>query len=571
MNMKKIRYHAGILLCLTLFGGSAIAQQTTEAAANLEKIFVDACRERMIGNYDKAVPLLQDLLRKDNSNHAAMYELARVYDARKEYEPALKQMSAAVSLDPSNIWYQKFLADLHQKTGNFLAAASIYESLVRQSPNQPEYYFKWAFFLVKSEQVEQAIKVYDELEKRTGVNEEAVRHKHTLYIGMGNPRKAAEELQRLINAFPRRLEYRHLLAGFYEQIGEKSQAKEVYKQILSIAPSDSKAQLALAGQGGSGNDEISWLSSLKPVFENPAAPIDPKMGKIIPLIQKVANSGDTTLANATLELTAILERVHPGQAKPLAASGDLYYYSGRKKEAESAYRRALDNDKAVFAVWEQLMSIQLESGHFSELAKTAEDALDYFPNRAINYYFIGIAALEQGNTEDAESALDQARLMVGNDSRLMSLLSALQGGIAHVRKSFAESDAAFAEALAKDPQSAFVLSAYSYCLMRRNERLDQAGAMAVQANQLLPGAVRTLHTLGWRSLRQKEWTAALRFLSEAAALNEGRDALLLEHYGDALFHTGDAESAFIQWEKSRARGNRSPALERKIAERRYIE
>jgi len=571
MIMNIIRRSAGILLGLVFFYGNTFAQQTTEAAANLEKIFVDACRERMIGNYDKAIPLLQDLLRKDNNNHAAMYELARVYDARKEYEPALKQMNSAIGLDPGNIWYRKFLADLHQKTGNFKAAGAIYESLAQQSPNQPEYYFKWAYFLVKSDQIEPAIKVYDELEKRTGVNEEATRHKHSLYIGLGNNRKAAEELQKLINTFPGRLEYRHLLAGFYEQIGEKVQAKEVYRQILSIAPSDSKAQLALAGQGSPSKDENAWLNELKPVFENPGAPIDSKMGKIIPLIQKVANTGDSTLANMLLELTTLLERAHPGEAKPLAATGDLYYYSGRKKEAAAAYRRALDNDKAVFAVWEQLMSIQLESGQFAELSKTAEDALDYFPNRAICYYFSGKAALEQGNTEDAENALEQAQLMTGNDARLIALLSALKGGIAHARKAFPASDAAFTEALTKDPQSAFALSDYSYCLLNRNERLDQALIMAKKSDQIVPGAVRTLHSLGWLSLKQKEWTAARGFLSAAVVVNESKDGLLLEHYGDALFQTGDQEKAFTFWEKARLSGNRSAALDKKIAERRYVE
>jgi tetratricopeptide (TPR) repeat protein len=571
MIIKILRHSAGLLLGLVFFCGNAFAQQTTEAAANLEKIFVDACRERMIGNYDKAIPLLQDLLRKDNTNHAAMYELARGFDARKEYEQALKQINAAIGLDPGNIWYRKFLADLHQKTGNFKAAAAVYAYLSQQSPNQADYYSKWAYFLVKSEQIEQAIKVYDELEKRTGVNEDAVRHKHSLYIGLGNNRKAAEELQRLINTFPRRIEYRHLLAGFYEQIGEKTQAKEIYRQILNISPSDSRATLALAGQGGSSKDEAAWLNDLKPVFENPGAPIDPKMGKIIPLIQRVANSGDSTLANSLLELTAILERAHPGEAKPMAASGDLYYYSGRKKEAAKAYRRALDNDKAVFAVWEQLMHIQLECGHFAELSTTAENALDYFPNSAISYYFSGKAALEHGKTEDAESAMAQMELMIGNDKLLHALLLALKGGIAHAQRAFAESDAAFADAVAKDPQSAFVLSDFSFCLLRRNEQLDQALLMAKKSNQIVPGAMRTLHSLGWISLKQKAWAAALNFLGEAIQINEGIDALLLEHYGDALFQTGNPEKAFEYWEKASLQGGRSPALERKISERRYIE
>ncbi len=571
MSKTAIRLIIGINLCAALCAGNAYSQQITEAAASLEKIFVEACRERLVGNYDKAVPLLEDLLKKDNKNHAAMYELARVYDAQGKYEQAERLLQTAIPLSPENDWYKKFLADVYQKGGKFPAAAAIYEQLVKKEPRNEQYYFKWAYLLVKADAIDRAIKAYDELERNNGISEETVRRKHALYLGQGNNKKAAEELQRLIVAFPKRVDYRHLLAGFYEQTGDKAKALEEYRQILTVAPNDSKAQLALAGGRNAAGDDIAYLQSLKPAFENPGASIDLKIGKMIPLIQKVANTGNAALADAALELTAVLEKVHPGEAKPLAAAGDLLYYTGRHKEAFAKYQRALELDKAVFAVWEQVMRIRYESGQYAALLKVSEDALDYFPNRALAYYFNAAALIELGKIDEAGRVIEQAMLMTGNDKAIAALFIALKGALAHARKDSGKFAIYFDEALQLDPHSAYVISNHSYYLCQRNEQAVKAMEMAQKADKLQPGMARTQHTLGWLMLKNKDYTGAREHLSKALQINEEEDPLLLEHYGDALYQTGDTNGALAYWTKAQAKGGRSAVLDRKIAEKKWVE
>lgn len=566
-----IRLVLWINLSLALHTGTTQAQQVSQAAADLEKMFVDACRERIVGNYEKAVPLLEDLLKKDNKNHAAMYELARVYDAQNKPEQAERLLLSAVALAPGNDWYAKFLADVYQKTGKFLAAASIYELLVKKEPNNENYYFKWAYFLVKADAVDRAIKVYDELEKRIGTNEESVRRKHSLYIGMGNNKKAAEELQRLISTYPKRVEYRHLLASFYDQIGDKAKAQAEYREILRIAPNDAKAALALAGGRGAATDDISYLNSLKPVFENPGGNIDLKIGRILPLVQKAADTRDTALAAALLELTQVLEKAHPGEAKPLAAAGDVLYHSGQKKEALAKYTQALELDKSVFAVWEQLMAIRYEMGNYAALLKVSEDALDYFPNRAMAHFFHAAALLELGKVADAEDFVEQAMLMAGDDKFLRALLLGLKGAMAHARRAYEASDQLFSEALALDPNSSYVLADYSFYLCTRNGIQEKVEAMAQKSARITPGFVRADHALGWAAMKKKDFSAARQYLAGALDNNEEEAPLLLEHYGDLLFQTGDTEGAVKYWSKAQAKGARSSVLERKIAERKWYE
>lgn len=572
MSKTKTRLVFLINLCLALHAGSASGQQITQAAAELEKMFVEACRERMIGNYDKAVPILEALLKKDNKNHAAMYELARVYDAQNKPDEAEKQLISAVGLAPENDWYRKFLADVYHKANKFLPAAALYEQLVKADPHNEAYYYRWAYFLVKADAIDRAIKVYDELEKNNGISEEAVRRKHSLYLGLGNNKKAGEELQRLIAAYPRRTEYRHLLANFYEQIGDTAKAQAEYRQILSMSPNDSRAQLALAGNGrNAANDDATYLRSLKPVFENPAANIDQKIGKIIPFIQKTADTRDAALGDVVLELTTVLEKAHPGEAKPLAAAGDLLYYTGRKKEALAKYLRALDLDKGVFAVWEQAMTIHCENGRYSALLRMSEDALDYFPNRAMAHYFNALALLETGRPNDAEDVVEQAMLMIGNDQRAAALLLGVKAGVAHAQKKYPAADVLFDEALQKNPGSAELLSRYSLSLLTRNVYTDKAWEMAQQADKASPGSVSVDHALGWALLKKKDFAGAKDRLFKALKNNEEEHPLLLEHYGDLLSQTGDIDGAVNYWVKAQAKGGRSSLLDKKIADRKWYE
>jgi tetratricopeptide (TPR) repeat protein len=65
-------------------------------------------------------------------------------------------------------------------------------------------------------------------------------------------------------------------------------------------------------------------------------------------------------------------------------------------------------DKGVFAVWEQAMIIHCENGRYEALLRLSENALDYFPNRAMAHYFNALALLETGRPDDAEGVVEQA-------------------------------------------------------------------------------------------------------------------------------------------------------------------
>jgi tetratricopeptide (TPR) repeat protein len=559
-----MRFLHALLSLAVLFPAVLAAQErVSESQVMLQQIFIEANREKLLGNYDKAITRYNDVMKEDPRNHAAAYELARIYDLRSDWDEAVRYLKIAVDNDADNEWYQKLLADVYQKAGRNKEAASVYETLVQKAPGNEYYYYKWAFFLVKAGDVNRAIQVYENLEARTGINEEIARRKHALFIGTGDTKKATAELVRLVDAFPKNTSYRHLLAGYYEQLGDRNSAMQVYRDILAISPSDPKANLAIAGADVKESDDNEYLASLKPAFEQADVEIDLKMGKLLPIITKVVQTGSPTLADAALELTDILERVHPTQAKVFAAAGDLLYHSGRHSNALVKYQRTLQLDKSVYLVWEQLMRIHLESRDFTSLARISEQAIDLFPNKAFVYYMNGLAARKNGQMNEAADVLDQAFLMAANDNNL-KLDILVQLGLAHYALlNYEEGDNAFEAALKINPQSAQVLSLYSICLAGRADKLGKAATLAKSAQEIAPNQSLTQHAQGWVLFQQKSYAEARQWLDKALP-GAPNDPMLLEHYGDLLFQQNDTSGALQYWIKSRDSGNRTDSLDKKI-------
>ncbi len=550
----------------------ASAQRVSEKAVNLEETFIEAEREMILGRDEKAMELYREVLRQAPDNAAATYRIARLHMRQETYEKALPMAQKAIEKAPDNIWYRELEADLFERMGRHKEAADAYAALVDMTPDNALLYTKWAYQLVRTGEIKDAIKVYDKLEKQIGLTEEVIQRKHKLYLGLGDRDKAARELRRLVEAYPSRLTFRHQLAGFYEQIGEPAEARKVYEEILAIAPDDPEAKLALAGKpSGQTREELAFLASLRPVFRDPAAPIDLKVKRILPLIQQAAETGDTELAAALLELTTLLEEVHPGDAKGFAASADLLYFSGRRSEAREKYARALELDDTVYPVWEQYLYILAEQRDFPALEEAAEEALDVFPNRARVYYLGGLALQKRQKNDDALALLQPALLMTGGDPGLEAELQCLLGTVYEQQGESERAEEAFSLALEHMPKAPPILTAYGLALARSGRQLDRARDMLRIASEASGEHPDLLHAKGWIQYRKKNYEQAEQLLARALELGARNDPVLLEHYGDLQFRRSEPEKALSYWTKAREAGNASQLLKKKIADRQIYE
>lgn len=551
------------LWCLLTLVAAQAQKTYTEEEITQERMFLEAYEKKLIGKYEEAIALYEKVYEEAPDNHAAAFELARIYDQQRNSIESIRWMKLAQNGDPANIYYQEFLAELLQSAGRFAEAAEVYETLAEKEHND-YYYYRWAYYLVRANEIDDAIKVYDELEKLTGINEEIIRRKQALYMGKGDTKKAEKEMEKLVDAFPKSVDYQHLLAAFYEQINKPKDAREVYQKILSIDPDNAEAQMALAGRSASSNNELQYVHSLQPAFEQAEVAIDLKIAKLLPFIQKVADSGDRELADAGLELTNILERVHPSEAKASAAAGDLLFYTGRLEEARTKYLRTLELDESVYSVWEQLATTYLLDGDFGKLAEVSNDAIDLFPNKAQLYYLNGLAELELGQYQDAQDMLDQAALMSGSDLSLRQQILGALGEAFSAMEAFDDADRTFTEALEMNEDAPEILARYSLSLSAREGAQKRALELAEKALKKASDYPLALQAQGMAFYSTQNYAKAKTVLQKALERTQGRSPNLLEDYGDVLFQLGEMDEALEYWKKAREQGRQTKSLDKKI-------
>lgn len=471
--MKCLKYGIVLFLSLVLQPFAVFAQEGeryTEDEVNIQKLFIEANREKLLRKYENAAYLFEEVTKKDKTNPAPYYELAKVYDILDESDKALKNIKTAIRYDAENTWYQIFLAELHEKNNLDIEAAKVYEQLVQRDVKNDYYYYQWAYFLVKSGQVEKAIIVFDNLEGITGVSSEISERKHKIYHQMGKKKAAAKELSKLADAFPNNLTYKHNLARYFEQIGARKNAKVVYEEIIKMNPEDAKASIALASfNTGNNTNDLGYLETLTQLFKKENVLIDVKIAKLAPYVTSVANEKDPATKQAILDLGKLLTETHSTAGKAYSIYGDMLYQVDELEGALTQYKLTLKEDDTVFPVWRNAMEIHHLLGKHDDLIDFSEEAMDLFPNQGASYYYNGLAYNAQGNANEALNSYQLSLMMSGKDPMLAADIHGAMSAAFSQLKKFDKATAAVQAGLKINPKYAPLIEQYGDVLFQSGQ------------------------------------------------------------------------------------------------------
>lgn len=549
---KKTLLYAGLLsLPLSIAAQKSNTNQGVYARISEEEIqlqdkYLAAVAQQQIGKMEGAAKLFQEVLEKNAKCDACAFQLTRIYTTTGDKQKALDFAKKALTIDANNKWYKLALAEAYEKIGKDKDAIEVFKNLAETAAFDWEYtnemYFKWAYSLVRLGEPAKALKVFDELEKKTGLTEELTTKRVTLYEATGESKKAAAEMKRLADKFPQNIDYQHVAADYFLKLGDKQAATELHQRVLKIEPNNSKSRMAVAttqkpASNGNNNDNgIAYLTSLKELFKKPDIKIDDKIKTFLPYATKIAEGKDKALASTGLELAQIIEQVHPMEAKSYSLLGDMLYYNGKTAESIEKYKKCIELNKSIYPVWEQLMYAQDELGLYDDLVKTSEQASDLFPNQILPYYFNGVSNEKKGKLDESVTALEQAILMASKKPSLKHDALVALGVTYSKSKQYEKSDKTFEEALKLNNKSSLALIKYAYAQLTQG-KADKAKTLA----------------------------------EEALKLSMESDPSVLELYGDYLFKSGNKEDALKYWSKAKSRGAKSVNLEKKISEKNWVE
>ncbi len=528
--------------------------------------YYEASKQRILGNYDRAIEVYKQCLKIQPDNAAANFQIADIYEFYKKPDSAIVYAGRAAQIDPSNIWYQDLYAQCLQDKGRFKDMEAVYEGLIKNHPDETDYYYKLALAQIELGEYEKAADTYDRVEvKLGGFSEEITKEKIKLYETVKDFTKAEAQIQSLIKFDTTNVQNYVELGDLYDLEGKHDESFKLYQSLEQRYPHEPSVRLALAEYYRAKKNDKKSFEELDAAFKEPGMDIDSKR-RILLSFNSVSNGHDSLEIEA-LELCSSMVQAHPNNPEAHRLYGDFLFREASYNEAREQYRYTVSEDSSKYLIWSQLMGCDIQLNDFTDLAKVSSSAMELFPNDPQAYLFNGVANNQKKNYTLAVTSLSKGVDYVVNDNALLLEFYSALGDVYNSLKRYNASDSAFEAALKLNPNNDNILNNYSYYLSERDTDLARAEQMSKLANDISPDNGTYLDTYAWIFYKEGNYANAKIWEDKSLAHGGQKDAAVLDHYGDIVYMVGDKDTALDYWQKAKSMGLNSDLLNRKIQDK----
>ena len=528
-----------------------------------ERDFVEGMKFYVLGNLTEALNQFESAHKRTPDNAGISYMLGKIHYQNNNYAEALQFAQKALKIDGKNPYNYKLLSDIYEKQQNYPEAAKVLKKLITEIPVGEEYYFDLGDLYLFQKEYDEALKLLNKMENTFGKSPELSYKKQQIYIQMSRLDLAIAEGQMLIATFPDETEYKLRQAELLFTNGKTEEALKIIKEIIQEDPENPYAHYILSNIYKSQKDSAKTNQELEYVFKNPDMELDIKLDILHDLLR--SNSEDDKKSAA--KLAAYMLKAHPNEAKAYTSYGDLLLMEGNKELGLVQYQLASKLDGNNYALWTQIINLDMDLNKTDSLIHHSEQALELFPNQAALWLYNGTGYyLKKNYKRSIESYEEGKKLSTANPSLLLEFNLRLADTYNEL-KEYKKSDESFDAVLKSDPSNEHALNNYSYFLSLRNENLELAKEMSAKLIKKSPDPS-YLDTYAWVLYKLKEYEEARKYLEMALKSNNGT---IIEHYGDVLFKLGQTDKAVEQWKKAKSLGETSELIDKKIADKKLYE
>ncbi|MBI9054721.1 MAG: tetratricopeptide repeat protein [Bacteroidales bacterium] len=524
--------------------------------------FLEANRKKLLGDLNGALAIYYQCLELYPDSDASMAEIAKINEITQNYDVAIKYAKNAAELDPKNKWYQLNLAKLYIIKNDFENAIIIYEDLNKNFKDDIEIPYNLAALHNRTGNYKRSIELYDQIEKQTGVNESLSLGKQQLYLQIHNKTRAYAEIENLIKHYPNKAQYYGIIAEMYTNDNLFLKAQESYNKLFKIDSTNNLGQLSIIDFYRKKINYDKAFEMISKVIENENIPIEQKVMVFVSLLN---NQSEFNIYKVQIqEKLKELKIKYPKEKDVYTLQADFFIKENNLTDAQKEIEFIVDNFTGNVALWEQLLSIYSYNNNMQELYLRSETAIDSFPEHALFFLFRGVSANRLGKSTEAITTLKAGLKTLENDEKMELDFFSNLGEAYHENKDYKQSDYYFDLVLKKDPNNLYIINNYSYYLSLREERLEYAESISKKTILAEPENETFLDTYAWILYKLERYQEALIYITKAVK-NGGIDSeVVVEHYGDILFKNGEIERAVELWKLSKEMGNNSELLLEKI-------
>lgn len=538
--------------------------------------FQEALSLKLQGKYDASFDLFRYCVSLDSLNAQAWYETSAFYTILKQVDLGLKALEKAHHLDPENEWYALGLANIYLSLNKTKEAIVLYEHLVKNKPEDENLLYQLAGIYTQTGDYKSAIRILNQVESLIGKNESVSFEKYKIYKQADDAKKAIKEIESLCAENPFEVEYVLLLGDAWMDLNEPQKAFVQYGAAKSIDPENPAVALSLADYYNAIGDSLSSQEQLISALTNPNTDVETKLNILSPILSSSKESADSLEMHKYFD---ILLDQHPNEYKIRHLHVQWLLQNGQKKEAKNELRNVLDLNPDQLPVWKTYLELNMDTDNQKEVAKICTEALSYFPNESIFWFYLGLTRIAENGImsedkalhiqaiEDFQKAIDVSK---PEEKAFISRVYGLIGDSYLTLKNTNKAFEVYEKALEVHPGNILVLNNYAYYLSEEGSDLAKAEKMSRKTIEAEPKNSTYLDTFAWIFFKEEKFGLAKIYIERALANEQDPSSVLLEHYGDILWFNGEQDAAREQWKKATKLQDPSEILLQKVETGTYV-
>jgi tetratricopeptide (TPR) repeat protein len=484
---------------------SPVGRTDANLRAVLARLYVSS------GGYEKAIPVLTDLVKQEPGWEDGPLLLVEAYSAAGRTADAVRWLEDAVLNQPQ---LYSTLGDFYGRERRWKEAAGAYEQALLNTPRNFDLKVRYASMLLSAGDQAAIVKARDALREALatrGTDERA------LYLSAQAERRAGD-LDASEAVARRLIAQNNRNPRGYSVLAEALEERRRYQAVVDgLAPAmtlfrsgpDSAIALsALLPHLGFAYQQLGQHDKAIAAFEE-ARKISPRDPVVTGYLIQAQIAAKNYSAAAELARAARADRPDDVQLARLEALA--LRQSGKADQGiallEGLLQRLGDDPEAHIS----LAEMYAESNRGAQAVKLLQDAQAKFP---------------------------------GETAVAFELASVLEK-----QKRYGEAEVVFRQLLTRDPEHAPTLNYLGYMLAERGVRLDESVELIKRALKSQPDNGSYLDSLGWAYFKGGKLDLAEEHLKRAAA-QLTMNSVVQDHYGDVLVRLQRYEDAIAAWNRA---------------------
>jgi tetratricopeptide (TPR) repeat protein len=532
----------------TLLPSGMVAKDKSDSdssSAEFNYTYVEAIRQKMMGNYGDALKYFEQCISLYPENDASYFQMAQILSENGDLKNAKVYALKAVSLDERNLWYLMTVGGICYQQKNIDSAIIYYEKASALFPYKADVIGTLGSLYTENKEFSKAASIYESAQKTGTMTEAMTISMIKNLVAEKKYDEALTQAKLLREKSPDEMNYNALVAEVYRSKGDYDSAMAVYKGIIDSHPDDEAAQLALADFLLNEKKYEEFFTIVNSVSLNNKISVQDKVTLFSKAIDDPKVISDES-GRLTMSLMVLEANYKDDMIVPLLRT-EFLIKSGKLNEAAIRLEEIIDQLPENYYAWEKLLLVYLQIPDYKMLMVRGEECATKFNRSYLAKVLYANGALENGEYQLALDELKKAEILAGDTKDQLLQIATMRADIYYRMKDYTKAFGYFDEALKADKNDLTVLNNYAYFLAEQNLRLKDAEEMAKKVIDTESNNTTFLDTYAWVLYKRGKTREAAKIMESIIGSGGKPDSEWYEHYGYILKKQRKCDKAIENW------------------------